>query len=76
MNRAHGVSLPYNYMSKAQWQQILPACGLRVVNWNQALRLYPRPFNLLFAQGLHFVGLCDKTCVSSRVTGGAKTQSR
>ncbi|HMD86320.1 MAG TPA: class I SAM-dependent methyltransferase [Terriglobia bacterium] len=60
-NRAHGVSLPYNYQSKVQWHQILYACGLRAVSWNEALALYPPPFDLLFGRGLHFAGLCEKT---------------
>jgi SAM-dependent methyltransferase len=59
-NRAYGISLPYNYQSKAQWDQILSACGLRGVIWNQALPLYPLLLNRLFGRGLHFVGLCEK----------------
>ena len=60
-NRPHGVRLPYNYQSKVQWNRILSACGLRPVNWNEGLPLYPPPFNWLFGRGLHFVALCEKS---------------
>lgn len=56
-NRADGVSLPYNYKSKAQWHRILSECGLRITHWDQRLSLYPRPFNSLFGRNLHFIGL-------------------
>ncbi len=60
-NHPHGVRLLYNYQSKAQWSGILSASGLRPVNWNEVLPLYPPPFNLLFGRGLHFVALCEKS---------------
>jgi len=60
-NRGHGVNLPYNYQSKVQWHQILSDCGLRPVSSNEALSLYPPPFDLLFGRGLHIVVLCEKT---------------
>lgn len=59
-NRGRGVRLPYNYQSKVQWHQILSDCGLRLVSSNEALSLYPPPFDLLFGRGLHIVGLYEK----------------
>ena len=59
-NRAYGVNLPYNYQSKTQWQKILSLCEMRAVSWNDALSLYPAPFDYLFGGGLHFLGLCEK----------------
>jgi len=59
-NRPYGVSLPYDYQSKVEWNQIFSACGLRVVRWNQSLPLYPQPFDRLFGRELHFVVLCEK----------------
>jgi hypothetical protein len=59
-NRAHGVRLPYNYQTKSQWHQTLAACGLRLVSWNEALSLYPPPFDLVFGRGLHCLGVCEK----------------
>jgi SAM-dependent methyltransferase len=59
-NRGHGVKLPYNYQSRGQWHQILSDCGLRLVSSNEALLLYPQPFDLLFGGGLHIVILCEK----------------
>ncbi len=59
-NCGYGVKLPYNYQSKVQWHQILTGSGLRFVSLNEALSLYPPPFDLLFGRGLHFVVLCEK----------------
>jgi len=60
-NCPHGVVLAYNYRSKAQWNRMLSACGLRPVSWNEVLPLYPPPFSLLFGRGLHFLALCEKS---------------
>ena len=54
-NRGHDVRLPYNYLSKAEWMRVLAATGLTANAWNEALDLYPFPFNLLFDRHLHFV---------------------
>ncbi len=60
-NRPHGVVLPFNYQTKAQWLKIFPACGLRCVAWKQLLQgLYPWPFSLVFGRNLHFIGLFEK----------------
>jgi len=59
-NRAYGIDLPYNYQSKVQWHHTLSGCGLRLVSWNEALQLYPFPFDRIFGRGLHFIGLCQK----------------
>jgi len=59
-NRPHGVVLPYNYQSKAQWMAIFEASGLRVVSWECDLGLYPRPFNKVFGRGLHFLAVLEK----------------
>lgn len=54
-NRGHDVRLPYNYLSKPEWMRVLAATGLTANTWNEALDLYPFPFNLLFDRHLHFV---------------------
>jgi SAM-dependent methyltransferase len=59
-NRAHGVVLPYNYQSKAQWLTLFGDCGLKARSWNGALRLYPAPFNAVFGRNLHFSALLEK----------------
>jgi len=62
-NRAHGVVLPYNYQSKAQWLTLFEDSGLTVRSWNRALRLYPAPFNLVFGRNLHFSALLEKVAL-------------
>lgn len=54
-NRGHGVRLPYNYLSRAEWQAAFEKLGLRVTRWDGRLGLYPLPLDLVFGRGLHFV---------------------
>lgn len=54
-NARHGVVLPYNYWSKAQWEQAFRDLGLRVVSWQKDLGLYPWPTSWLFGRSLHFI---------------------
>jgi SAM-dependent methyltransferase len=58
-NRPHGVVLPYNYQSRAQWKQYFSAAGLNVHDWNDRIPLYPFPFSLLFGRHLHFIALLE-----------------
>ena len=55
-NAAHGVRLPYNYLSHAQWRGVWSRIGLATRDFVTAVPLYPRPFSWLFGRGLHFVG--------------------
>ena len=59
-NRPHGVTLPFNYQSRAQWLAIFAACRLRTHSWNGDVPLYPWPFSALFGRKLHFVALLEK----------------
>lgn len=59
-NRAHGVVLPYNYLSTTDWQAALEHAGLQSQRRIDSLGLYPQPFSLLFDGKLHFVGLFGK----------------
>ena len=54
-NRGHGVALPYNYLSKAEWMSLLNTAGLKIMAWNQNLRLYPWLFSALFDRQLHVI---------------------
>ncbi|HKO15294.1 MAG TPA: class I SAM-dependent methyltransferase [Gemmatimonadaceae bacterium] len=56
-NARHGVHLPYNYWSRAQWTGAFAQLGLVVQHWQSALHLYPRPAGWLFDRALHFVAL-------------------
>jgi SAM-dependent methyltransferase len=53
-NKAHGIALPYNYQSRADWQEIFSKCGLEQQQTIEKLELYPFPFSLLFERQLHF----------------------
>jgi SAM-dependent methyltransferase len=59
-NRPHGVRLPYNYLSRKEWETSFAKCGLSIAEWNTEVPLYPFPFSLLVGRGLHFVALLEK----------------
>ena len=54
-NAAHGVRLPYNYLSRADWRRIWSKLGLRTDRMIDRIGLYPRPFTWLFDRNLHFI---------------------
>jgi SAM-dependent methyltransferase len=58
-NRAHGVALPYNYLSGTQWGALFDRVGLRVARAEVRVSLYPRPFSWVFGRGLHFISLLE-----------------
>jgi ubiquinone/menaquinone biosynthesis C-methylase UbiE len=54
-NAAHGVVLPYNYLSDSEWRSIWSHLHLKVEKIQDRVGLYPRPFSWLFDRRLHFV---------------------
>jgi SAM-dependent methyltransferase len=58
-NARHGVSLPYNYWTRAEWQQALCKLGLNINSWETNLRLYPVPADLILGRSLHFITLLE-----------------
>lgn len=54
-NRAFDVSLPYNYLSREDWDRLYKAS--RVVREAEVdkLNLYPHPFSCVFDSTLHFM---------------------
>lgn len=54
-NAAHGVRLPYNYLSLGEWRGTWSSLGLAADQFVTRLALYPRPFSWLFDRRLHFV---------------------
>jgi SAM-dependent methyltransferase len=56
-NRGHDVRLPYNYLSRAEWDEVFAATGLMTVNRTETLGLYPPPLSWLFERQLHFMAL-------------------
>ena len=52
-NRAHGVVLPYNYLSSREWDNSFEANGLALKNQVKHLHIYPQPAELFFGGSLH-----------------------
>ena len=55
-NAAHGVRLPYNYLSNAEWRKAWTALGSRVDGLVDRLGLYPAPFTWLVRSQAPFRG--------------------
>ena len=62
-NAHHGVALPYNYWSKAEWDAALYTVGLKPVEIKRSLGLYPAPASWIFERGLHFIGRFERDTV-------------
>jgi SAM-dependent methyltransferase len=60
-NRAHGVALPYNYLSSEEWNKALVMNKLRLKKEVRRLNLYPHPAELLFGGSLHCLYLLYPT---------------
>jgi SAM-dependent methyltransferase len=56
-NRGHNVVLPYNYLSRKDWQGVFYKARLTAVSNRDRLGIYPPPFTWLFDRKLHFVTL-------------------
>jgi len=56
-NKGHNVVLPYNYLSRAKWDEAFVKSGCSVQTWNEKVGLYPMPASWLFDRHLHFVAL-------------------
>ena len=52
-NRAHGVVLPYNYLSETEWQTAFSQTGLIINKQAPRLGLYPQPAEIFFGSSLH-----------------------
>jgi len=59
-NRPHGVTLPYNYQSRAQWYAHFTVCNLAPATFSTNLPLYPAPFSAVVGRNLHFLALLQK----------------
>jgi ubiquinone/menaquinone biosynthesis C-methylase UbiE len=56
-NLRHGVVLPYNYLSRTEWDAVFDRVGLEVVRWENRLSLYPFWARPIFERSLHFFGV-------------------
>ena len=54
-NRQFGVGRDGRYLSRAEWGEMFASVGLRVVEQDEHLDLYPAPIKPIFETGLHFV---------------------
>jgi SAM-dependent methyltransferase len=52
-NARHGVRLPYNYLSRADWLGQIERLGATLRSWDTDLSLYPPPLSAVFGRGLH-----------------------
>lgn len=59
-NRAHGVVLPYNYLSSGAWADAIKQCDLTICDSRKNLDLYPGIFNYIFGGRLHNFWLLQK----------------
>lgn len=59
-NAAHGVRLPYNYLSLQKWKAIWSKLNLTTSRFTNQLALYPRPFTWFFDRRLHFVAVLSR----------------
>jgi SAM-dependent methyltransferase len=64
-NAHHGVRLPYNYWTPAQWREAFVRLNFDVARWEASLHLYPRPFSWLFDRELHFIAALSTTATPS-----------
>jgi SAM-dependent methyltransferase len=65
-NARHGVSLPYTYWRRDEWNAAFAACDLAVTQWSGRLGLYPAPLSWVFERSLHF--LAQLAPVGSRLS--------
>ncbi len=56
-NRADDVNLPYNYLSRKNWEVLHKQYGLVPDRQLSQLNLYPQPLALVFDGNLHFLAL-------------------
>lgn len=59
-NAHHGVALPYNYWTPAQWSAAFSRLGLVVAERRGDIPLYPFPASLLFGRKLHFIARLER----------------
>ena len=59
-NSAHGVVLPYNYLSTSDWASAFDKAGLKSMQNAKQLSLYPMPLDIVFGGSLHCLHLLSK----------------
>jgi SAM-dependent methyltransferase len=59
-NARHGVALPFNYWTTAQWNAAFQTVGLKPSRLIVSLGLYPAPASWIFERGLHFIAKLER----------------
>ena len=59
-NAPHGVTLPYNYLSEAEWLSVYAQSGLETETIRTDVPLYPMPLSWVFGRRLHFIARLQK----------------
>ena len=59
-NAHYKVRLPYNYLSRKQWENLYEQNGLRIVKIQEKLNLYDGLLHLIFDKDLHFIVKLEK----------------
>ena len=54
-NAHHGVALPYNYLSRSEWNSMFANLDLEVETWNGKPNIYGNPADWVFGRSLQFV---------------------
>lgn len=65
-NAHHGIAIPANYWTRAQWTAAFAACSLNPVVLDSRLDLYPWPASLWFGRTLHFVSRLESSSPTQR----------
>jgi SAM-dependent methyltransferase len=64
-NAPHGVVLPYNYFSMADWNSMITEAGPAIRSFNTAIPLYVPPLSFVFGRKLHFIADLDPAQVQA-----------
>jgi SAM-dependent methyltransferase len=63
-NAHHGVVLPYNYWSRAEWLAAFRDLHWKAEDLRTSLELYPAPASWIFGRGLHFIARLSRDGVA------------
>ena len=54
-NKRHGVALPYNYLTRSEWDVAFDQAGMEIEIWLDRLSIYSWPATLMLDRGLHVI---------------------
>ena len=59
-NKHYSVNLPYNYLTKKDWDKLFEDSNVEMIMCKTNLKLYGGIFHLLFDRNLHFIAVLKK----------------